>query len=308
MIFRLTPLPSRSSNKATNDGSTPSDNHPVSALYPMWAMCLEEPDWGLAGYSAAAAVGCEGTVSGTVRGNLGRGGDTGWARWGTELEGAECPWEGGNGGGFFLCFGASWASRTNDLIYSISRWMIFRLTPLPSRSSNKATNDGSTPSDNHPVSASYPAWAMCLKEPNCGLEIIDLSILSLLSALFIFLTRVVVVHEIGWTDGMNFWDAFLTCSEIFFSFFRIYFSEKLFGFWFFSVDKTNHAFPCAKRKKRSMWWSVPWFRRTTTIKTHISRERMIYLDKASNHYKSSCTHAPRAIDLFSDSPLWITVR
>jgi len=151
-------------------------------------------------------------------------------------------WGTGDGWGFVLRSGAFWASRTNGLIYSISCWMIFRLMPLPLRSSNKATHDGSTPSDDHPVSASYPTWAMCLKEPNCGLEIIDLSILPLLSALFIFLTRVVVV---GWTDGMNFWDAFLTCSEIFFLF--LFFSNLFFWktFWFFSVDKTNHAFQCA---------------------------------------------------------------
>ena len=66
--------------------------------------------------------------------------------------------------------------------------------PLPSRSSSKATHDGSTPSDDHPVSASYPICAMCLKDPGCGLEIMSLSILPLGSAVFFFLTGGVVLR------------------------------------------------------------------------------------------------------------------
>ena len=136
-------------------------------------------------------------------------------------------WGAGGGWGFVLRLGASWVSRTNGLIYSISCSILCRLTPLPSRSLSKATQDGSTPSDDHPVSASYPMWAMCLEEPDLR----------------------------TWDHGfVNF--AFAQCAFLFLgtpfstvarSFFRIYSSEKLFGFWFVSVDKTNHALLCAKK-------------------------------------------------------------
>ena len=93
-------------------------------------------------------------------------------------------WGAGGGWGFVLRLGASWVSRTNGLIYSISCSILCRLTPLPSRSLSKATQDGSTPSDYQPRT---PCGQCAWRNRIWGLEIMDLSILPLLSVLFFFL-------------------------------------------------------------------------------------------------------------------------
>jgi hypothetical protein len=50
-------------------------------------------------------------------------------------------------------------------------------TPEFSRLPRNAVQEGSTPLDVNPDSASYPMCATCLKDPACGPDIMDLSIL-----------------------------------------------------------------------------------------------------------------------------------
>jgi len=55
--------------------------------------------------------------------------------------------------------------------------MIALSTPELSRLPRNAVQEGSTPLDVNPDSASYPMCATCLNDPACGPDIMDLSIL-----------------------------------------------------------------------------------------------------------------------------------
>jgi hypothetical protein len=87
---------------------------------------------------------------------------------------------GGGGGtlGFFTCL-ISWVAEkfsANSLMNCLSLSMAFWLTPLSCKPSKICVQDESTPVEENPDFSSKPMCARCLKEPDCGPEIMDLSI------------------------------------------------------------------------------------------------------------------------------------
>lgn len=92
------------------------------------------------------------------------------------------------------------ASRTKSLMKSILSCISEASTPCSVNWFRKFIHDGSTLSDIKPLSGSYPMCARCLKDPACGADMSDFSILPLFAFFAFFFAAVALalpVHRVS---------------------------------------------------------------------------------------------------------------